>query len=160
MAHCIQCGVALQPGARYCANCGTAQVQPTLPPHGAPPPAAPARKDTDGAQTVILIGAILAGLLPLLIGMLIFAFGAAFAAAWPFFGAIPGGIIAFVGMLLILGGLVFGAAGLWARNMVRDGEAEKGGIVAGVVGLVACLTGNVIGGLVLVLGGLMAYTAR
>lgn len=160
MAHCIQCGAALQQGARYCANCGTAQVQPTVPPQAAPAPAPPRRKDTGGAETVILIGAVLAGLLPMAIGLGLLFFGAIFAAAIPFWGAIPASVFALFGALIFLAGAVFGAAGLWARNIVRDGEAEKGGMVAGVVGLVGCLTGNVVGGLVLIVGGLMAYTAR
>lgn len=165
MAHCTQCGAALEAGARYCARCGSAAVQPTLPVQAMPPapppgPAPPAaRRDTSGAQLVILIGALLAFLGPAFIAFFILFFGALFSAFGPF-GFIPGAFIGFFGVILLLGGVLFGVAGLWARNVVRDGDPEKGALIAGGVGLVACLVGNVLGGVVLLLGGIMAYTAK
>jgi hypothetical protein len=163
--HCPQCGAALAQGARYCTACGTALVQPTLPPGAAPafpgPAAAPARKDTRTAQTVILVGAALSAVLGVLFGLLLMFFGAFFGAM---FGGSLGGLeVALFGgvaLVVIAVGLLFGFGGLHARNLVRDGDPEKGGLLAIVLGVLLLFTGNAIAGIVMAGGGVLAYQAR
>ena len=165
VAHCTQCGAALVQGARYCASCGSLVVQPTLPPPerlfqpgGVEPPK---RKDTGGAETLILIGAILSAVLGLLFGLLILFFGAFFGLAIGDAGAgFPGFLFGLFGLGIIVLGILFAAGGLYARNLVRAGEVERGGLLAIVFGALCLFTGDFIAGIVMAAGGVLAYTAR
>ena len=173
MAYCAHCGAALQPGVRFCANCGTASAAapaaggyappantpPGQPYAGAPAPhAAVARPDTALAETLILVGALLGAILPLGLALILLFFGALFNTLT--FGWFPATFFGGLALIALLLGIVGAAAGLYARNLVREGQRERGGLLALVLGGVLCFTGNVFAGLALLGGGLLAYTAK
>lgn len=167
MAFCPQCGATLQAGARYCGSCGTATVQPTLPARApvqpAPPAAAPtatgAAKDTGLAELLILGGALLAAALGVLGALAIMFFGGFFAFI-PFWGAFPATMFAMMALVVLVASILMGWAGVHARDLVRRGEREKGGILAVALGLVSFATMNPFSGVALVVGGMLAWTAK
>jgi hypothetical protein len=156
MPFCAQCGAAQHAGQRFCPQCGAALSAPALPPAPAPPPARP---DTGLAETLILLGGVASLLVPVLVGLVLLFLGGLFA-MFPPFGTLPGVLFGLLAAVLLVVGVIALAISVYARNLLRDGQRERGATIAIIVGLVSVVLGNFIGGLLLLLGGMVAYTAK
>jgi zinc ribbon protein len=183
MAFCPHCGWALDASARFCSSCGKPSAPtPAMPPLGpggatqvaqtsgrvsAPtsPSAGATRTSTSAAETLILIGGLLGALVPLVFALALLAFGAALGVALPFWGAFPAAIFAFIAVMVAILAIVWGAACLFARSLIQQGQRQSGAIVAVIAGLFMVLVGwpflvlPGIAGLLVVAGGVMAWTA-
>ncbi|HEV8361314.1 MAG TPA: zinc ribbon domain-containing protein [Candidatus Thermoplasmatota archaeon] len=167
MAYCAQCGAPLQEGARYCGSCGTARAAPTVPSAPAPPPQAgapPAPKDTSGAQSLLLVGAILGVLLPLLAAFALLLVGAA-TSFIPFAGPFVAAIFGIVAAVFVVISIVWALVVLHARKLIAEGRVHDGAVIAVVAGLLMLLLGLPflvvpgLAGIVVLLGGILAWTA-
>jgi hypothetical protein len=164
MAFCPQCGVSAPSGTRFCASCGAALGGPTGGPVGLPAapregPTAPAiPPDTELAENLLLVGAFLGAVLPLLFAGVVGALGALFAIV-PF-GAIPAALLWGFASIVILLSLVWSFAALYARRELQQGHREQGAMIALAAGVLMLVTGGVVSGLFVLLAGILAYTAK
>lgn len=158
MAFCPQCGAGIAEGARYCSACGSSLAGSGLPPAPAGPAPQAARRDTGLAELLILVGAVLSLVVPVLLAAVFFGLGATF---WfvPF-ASMPGAVMGLIAVAFLVLGLVWMLLALFARSLIRQGDLEKGGVVAVVVGVLMILTGGLVSGLLVVVGGILAWTAR
>jgi len=165
MAFCGHCGAALGEGARFCGQCGT----PSLGPAGAPPPpfapppgSAPPRPkpDTHLAELLLLAGAVLSLVFPILFAATFATIGAALVAAIPGWGSIPGAVFGLLSIVVFVLGAIWAAAAWYARGRIQRGDLEGGGMVAMVVGVLMFFTGHFIAGPLVAIGGVMAWSQK
>jgi hypothetical protein len=148
--HCRACGTALNPTAPAPA--------PTSAPAPSPAPGAPARKpDTGLAELLLLLGAVVSALQAVVALAVVSFLGGADLLPW--FGGF-GAILALIGLTAVVIGAGAAIAGLHARRRVQEGKLHDGGMVALVAGAVSIVLGNAFGGLLLLAGGFLAYTAQ
>lgn len=167
MAFCARCGWALGDAARFCAQCGAAVAVPASGggPPGYPVPPAPTAtrtKDTSLAQTLLLVGAALGVAIPLLLALAMLMLGAVFS-VFPFWGAIPAAILAFIAVVFVIVTLAWAIVVLFARSLLAQGKREQGALLAVVAGGLMLLGGMpflmlpALAGLLVVAGGILAW---
>lgn len=157
MPFCPSCSQATQGWERHCPRCGFALA--ASPPAAPSPAAPPPRRDTGLAEALLVAGGVVSVAVPALVGLALLFLGGVFS-LFPPFGSIPAAFLGFLAVLFLVLGVVWAAAALHARNLVHEGHVERGGLVALVAGALGVLTGNVLGGVLLLAGGFLAYSAK
>jgi hypothetical protein len=151
---CPQCGRALQGWEQYCPACGKLLAAPAAPPPAAPP-AAP--RDPALAATLLLAGAVLSIAMPGLFALMFLGVLGSLAHLAGPSAAFPVGVLTFLAAVFLVLGVLWAAVGLWARQLVVQGERQRGATAALVAGAIGVFTGNVIGGVLYIAAGILAH---
>lgn len=121
----------------------------------------PLLQDQKLYQTLVLLG----GILGLVVGVLMLSFVVGFlnmGGPRGFPGFFPDGPFEFMGLFAYLwavASLVFPVGALYAYGLLRQGNLEQGGVVATVIGVIMCFTNWVLSGVLVLVGGLLAWNA-